>query len=284
MAAGTRKSGSGFASTTATAVEQLLASRISRDDLGARGALRVLDAQYRGEHCGIDPAVIDALITQAAAHIAPTALPADRTGHGLGDVLVGRGKDAFPIEVKAQTKKRSISDLTQADWIRDQCHTLRWLNANNTDARRLLGPDLGPEFGCPSSAFANLTFEDAWLLDVGGITDEPLAASQGLTTRAAIHEFLKLKWIVVLNESGVTLGRLCETAPVAHALAGGALQYQVTSKGKSRLSVPVWATGDGGHGRVDFTFHVYADLKQLGRHKFHGRSAAGLTHLTHSPR
>ena len=284
MAAGRRKTGSGFASTTATAVEQLLASRISRDDLGARGALRMLDAQHKSGRCGIDPAEIDSLITEAATHIAPTALPADRTGHGLGDVVVGRGKDALPIEVKAQTKKRSISDLTQADWIRDHCHTLRWLNANDPEVRRLLGPDLGPEFGRPSPTLAHLTFEDAWLLDVGGITDEALATAQGLTTRPAIQQFLERKWLVALNKSGISVGRLSEMAPVAHALEGGRLHYRISTTGRSRLSVPVWATGSGDRGEIDFTFHVYADLTKLGRHKLHGRSAASLTHLPNPPR
>ena len=222
---------------------------------------------------------------RVARDIAPEPINARRVGSGRADVVIFSDPERF-IEVKAQTKKKSLADITQADWIRDGCHGLRWLNANDSDMAVLLADDLGPLVGKPAQEFADWTLEEAWLADVALLSDEDLLREEELTERSAIRDHMARKTIVLLNQGGAWYGPMANLRPISHVLDGGLLHYRLKLTNKTRVSVPMWTRGAGVFGGIDFTYHLYESSQTppgqgpMGRHKFHASAfSEGLDHV-----
>ncbi len=276
-----RQDGSGRYHETATAIEQLLAQLISGRKSLAEHWLNQLTFQAVNDRCGMDPLVIWDLLSAAARQMYPDFVPAARLfeGEGPGDVEVDSRPPEW-IEVKAQTTKEEVAghvthrDLTQADWARDSCHVLRFLNESNEEFRAPLSTSIREAIGLPVPAVKSWSIEDLWLADLVGLTSAADLSRHAVRSGAQLREFILRKRVVLLNRSGLSHGFL-SSIPAVSRLEAGTLNFElVTTNRESLIAVRMSTVGPPAHSRVDFTYHVYppkygGGASFVGRHKLH---------------
>ena len=273
-----RKVGSGLATTTATAVEELLAAHLSNDDNAIEEQLDILRVERRFGRCGVEVGLINAwtgsLVGQlnAPVTVARRALPG---GPGDVEAVLVDGSSLW-FEVKAQVKKPTFEDLTQADWVRDGTDTLSWLSHHDECFSKFAGEEVGRLLRgrATISELDGWDLSHLWLADVALITSSQARADLGIDTPDDLHAFLASKYLFHMTMSGARLIRLDRLGPVGAVLNGAPASYSLKDNPVSLVSVPIEVEGGG----VVFTYHLYApemedELK--GRHKLHARATHG---------
>jgi hypothetical protein len=271
-----RQAGSGFATSTATAVEELLAASLRSDAAAADRWERVLRQQRQLGNCGMPPHKIRALVESASSALPFRAASARRAlpgGPGDVEAVLDDGSSIW-FEVKAQTKKAKFADLTQADWVRDATDALRWLAGSDQEIRRRLKSEvvklLTP---ADSGYFRGWSFSELWLADVALVTSRPDREAVGITKPELLGHFMSHKYFFHLTQEGARATLLSELPPVRDALAGSVVTYALKTNRASLVSIPVQVGGQGGG--AHFSYHVYPPAVPgvlMGRHKLHARS------------
>ncbi len=273
-----RQPGSGLANASAAAIEELLAAALRGDDAEVDVQRGLLRYEYSIDRCGMDPELIARLVTQAVDQLDldvtdAVAQPLD----GLGDVRASvRGGSFVWFEVKAQTKKDRFADLTQADWVRDETDLLRWVfHKDERFAERL------PQWVAsvlivadPPSYFRGWNRDSLWLADMALVPSRTARHRAGIESNAALHEFLKRKFVMHLTREGVRIVRLSLLGPVAGVLAGNPVTMQMNYANQSAASIAFASPGPVDRGRVQFSYHLGYPSGVFGRHKMHAVSLA----------
>jgi hypothetical protein len=284
MADRQRQAGSGLATDTATAIEAMLAACLRGDSDEVGRQERVLRLERQAGRCGIAPYRLRSLVEDVARNLDLDVASARRALPGNpGDVeaVLSDGSSVW-FEVKAQTKKASYSDLTQADWVRDATDTLRWLLIKDKDFARTLPRDVRQPLRIddPDSYFGEWSFRDMWLADVGLITNQRDRFNIGIAAPTDLLGFLHRKYFFHVTQQGARAILLSQLPPVSAALSGTSVEYSLKDNKTSLVSVPVRVgTELGAH----FSYHLYVPEvrgRVKGRHKLHARSLDGATFIS----
>jgi len=281
-----RKVGSGHANEQAKLIEKMLAFHIEGKSTEAGRLATHLQREVDEGRCGMDAEQVDQLLLKAARLMYPEPTAARRLeeGEGPGDVLVRAEPDEW-IEVKAQTKKgwpsgeATASQLTEADWVREGCHALRYLRANDASFESCLDDQAKAMIGSASSTMRDWSFTECWLADIAALRSMRSLKDAGITTPDQLREWISRKQFFLLDRSGALFGPLSKIPAVAYALGGGTVNYRLKDNKGSLAAVQVFWQGTGNPGKVDFTYHVYS---RHGRHKLH-KSALPLAELSSVP-
>lgn len=274
----TRQKGSGFASVTAAAIEELLAAALRDDGDEVAVQRRLLEYECEKGNCGMSPDLIVSLLTAAVEQIAldvagAIAQPLD----GLGDVRASlqAGGSAW-FEVKAQTKKDRFADLTQADWVRDETDLLRWLVHQDPQFAAQL-PDwvrAALAIDDPLNYFAGWDRDSLWIADMALLTNRDVRERARISTSADLPSFLERKFIVHLTREGVRILRLALLPPISAALSGRPVDMSINYANQTAASIAFACPGPLQRGAVHFTYHLGYPTGVLGRHKLHAISLA----------
>ena len=273
----TRQAGSGLANTTADAVEFALAAILVGDELTIQDQQRRLEHEYAIGRCDIAPATLVEWIREAVSALPFEAHEAvHQPGDRLGDVgLVDRSGEPWWIEVKAQTKKASFSEITQSDWIRDVSDAGSWLTVMDPAFGGLLPEDLMDDL-CPTwlpdDYFDGWDFASLVIADIALLPDRDRRHRAGVQSPADLRAFLDHKYLMHLTQEGLRLCRFDRLVPVAAWLAGDSLNFALKDTNRGNVvSVPVSCPGPVVRGSIHFTYH-YGYTGAVGRHKLHAVS------------
>ena len=269
-----RAVGSGFANDAARAIENLLAACL----VGKASLAGIWEGMLQDEcnrnRCGIPASVVRRRIERLVDKLQLDVVEAEalETGHA-GDVRArtSTGRELW-FEVKAQTKKAVFDEIVQADWVRDETETLRWLTHNEPAfSNELPSWALGRlKIPNPGARFQGWSFGSLWLCDVALLTTPLARRSAGVPDPTALRDFTGRKWFVHLTQAGLRAVRLSEIVAVHDTLLDNkAVGYAVRTRGKTAASVQVSLRGS--LGEALFTYHVAYPSGVLGRHKAHAR-------------
>jgi hypothetical protein len=277
-----RRAGSGLVNETAAIIERMIAAAFRGDISTVRDEERFLRSHRLDGNCGMAPHVIGRLVVRMVETLGFDVADAQaRPPSLLGDVeLTLQDSSLVWLEVKAQTKKARFSEITQADWVRDETDTLRWLAAHNADfARRLpswLEAILRPLPGGWPEAWG---LEDLWLSDIALLVSGTARSRAGVSTRQQLDRFLERKLVVHLTQEGLRACRLADLAPVAAVNDGSGVEVLLKDNAATAVAAALKAPGPVGHGATHFTYHVGYSPNVIGRHKMHALAFAGVPFL-----
>ena len=269
-----RREGSGLATARADALARLVASILARDTMAEQQAMAELDVEFRAgtSPCGgIDLRNrVSPLLSKRFGQVhSAMALPKG----GAGDVEVDLSSGSTErIEIKAQLDKLRVSQLTEADWVRNECDGLRWLMQNDAAFRRRLGALNQAALTCDPSDLQGWHFSDLWLSDVVGLTSSSLRLKYGLHQPSGLSAALDGKHLLHLCRQRDSLRRLIDIRSLRAASTGRArIDYELKSNKANECAVQVFVNGEG----PVFTYHVYrydyvSGQGFCGRHKLHG--------------
>lgn len=271
-----RQEGSGFANASAAAIEEIVAATLRGDEHEVELQQARLEFECEIGRCGMSPTTIVLLIRRALTRLGldvadAFAQPLD----GLGDVRASlRGGGAVWFEVKAQTKKERFSDLTQADWVRDQTDLLRWVfHHDRIFANRLPGW-VGAllEVQSPSKYFAGWNRDSLWLADMALLVTRDVRQRAGVRLPTDLPSFLTRKFVLHLTREGIRIVRLDRLVPVAAALNRRTVAAATNYNNQTAASVAFACPGPLTRGAVHFTYHLGYPTGVIGRHKMHAIS------------
>ena len=267
-----RKTGSGLHHGTSTTIERLIAETFVAT--GRMESIRqALAKEVARGRCGVSVDAIDSWIKQIVDHLGlPVRKSETPSPDHLGDVRLTLSDESLVwIEVKAQTTKQ-FSDLVQADWVRDETDTLRWLVKYDEQFHELTSDAVIEQLGILQPAaeyFGSWGFADLWLADLG------LLHSRSRRITAEVHEphdlpnFLARKFLLHVSNEGARLVRLDQLHCVQDVIAG-AEPFRVLAPGSSS-DTKLWLSTEGPpqRGSIDFIYYTGYRSGVLGRHKLH---------------
>ncbi len=269
----TRKPGSGLHRPTSDAIEQMVgqaflgaaALKKWRQRLETRGL--VLN--------GVSFDDVESWLLTITDHIGLQVVKAESPAPDqLGDVrLILRTGEMIWIEVKAQTTKR-FSELIQADWVRDETDTLRWLLHYDKTFRELSPPWVQDELGVSEVAkrWKGWDLSSLWLSDVGLISTAPMRAVARVLIPEQLGGFLARKYIIHLTGEGARVARLDSLRCAQDVLEGRRCHYIVFAGRQSSSIVHVSTSGVPAIGATDFVYYTGYNSGVLGRHKLTNRA------------
>jgi hypothetical protein len=176
------------------------------------------------------------------------------------------------IEIKAQLNKRRVSQLTESDWVRDECDGLRWLLRNEPSFRRRLSARNQDALSSDPDDLQGWNFQHLWLSDVASLTSRPFRSRYSVSTPASLAAFFGRKHLLHLCGERDSIRRMTDIAPLREALGGAKrVSFEIKDNKESECAVRVFVDGK----RPVFTYHVYRyDYVPghgfCGRHKLHG--------------
>ena len=259
-----RKAGSGLANTTTAAIEHLLADVLEQHP-GEKWRL-VLQEELRADRCGVDPEILymnfRSLRDQHFADIVDaTSQPPD---HG-GDIHFIRTDGTFGwIEIKAQTKKASHRDITQADFVRDGTSFLNRIYFTSEVVRQSLPDSLVTDLKLVDEPqVSNWTLSDLFLADLALVSDSSHRQLVGLEAVEDLHSFLEQKYFLQITQQGMRLVPFTRIPIVSALMAGHQIEPVFKTSNKNALSIQIVFDS-----QTVFTYHLgYANAP--GRHKLH---------------
>lgn len=268
-----RNVGSGLATVTALAIEELFAALLVGDRDRVAVQQQVLNGEWLGQRCGIAPAQLQTWLTSIVNQAGfPIVQAVASPTSQLGDVeaTLSDGTHRW-FEVKAQTKKQRFSDLTQADWIRDITDALRFLYDRDPTFAARIPAWAQPTLMVPNSNvyFDGWHFEALWLADFALITSAMLRQQAGVNRPDALGVFLDRKYLLHITQEGARLIQLSAVPSVSSVLHGGVTTRHLRHNRETATAVVVAAAGVHPLGRAHFTYHVLYRSGVLGRHKLH---------------
>lgn len=267
-----RAEGSGFANRTTDLIEKLIAAILNGEAAIEADLLMDIDLEYRVNRCGMKASDIQLLIHDALGELRlkrgkARSNPPER----LGDVKLSHKDETFSwIELKAQTKKDSFKDITQADWVRDGTDFLRCLYNESDTLAKVIPSDLGEslQIKTPYSSQGILTPAQLWVCDLMLITDSHLKSNAGISGSSDIVEFARSKYVFHICRQGARIFRFDQIVTIASALSGADLDVEINLANRNCASIKVSCPKRSGRGSVDFTYHLgYQNAP--GRHKLH---------------
>ncbi len=272
-----RREGSGRYGETTRIIENLLAKHISGERKAAGQLRGELQRKFDNLRCGMPASQINELLAQAATLMYPSKPVARRLneGEGPGDLKVISDPVEW-VEVKAQTQKAGLADLTQADWARDGCHGLRFLLANDPEFAEKMTSETRQWIDAPCGVAAGWTFSECCLADIAGLTTDSSLRQQNIENASDLRQFAARKQILILNQEGVFFGPLTVIDCVQAVCSGEELEYAFRNNRRSLAAVTVSGPpADETSSPVQFTYHVYPTRPgygTCGRHKLHARA------------
>lgn len=269
-----RAAGSGLHNDAALAVEELWAAHLEGSSRSqALSALR--RARSRG-YCGVAPARIDGWLASLAGKLGWTVASAHRIApFDHADVEARLSTSEFRwFELKSQLTKR-YSEITQADYIRDETDFLARLSAEDSAYAAHIGGQFAAWLQQPVhlSYFRGWTrLEDLFLADMAGLRTRGKRLSLGVTNRAGLNRYVDAKYLLQVTQDGARVCELRELAPVKFIRAGGKLHWQLRDNSKGR---GLWIL-DPATGKPWFSYNLYRPSRPFGRHKLHAHALAGV--------
>lgn len=269
-----RNQGSGFASATASAIESLTANVFAGSSTDAD--LRRIDTERGRGRCGVSPHDAERWITAIAEYLSlPVIAAVTPSPDGLGDVRLTLSDGSFVwIEVKAQTTK-GFRELIQADWVRDETDTLRYLRAHEPAFSSLLSPWILDvlDVANPARQFGSMSLSDLWVADVGLMTDRGRRLDAGVKEPEHLRRFMECKYLLHVSNEGARIARLDRLRPVKHVLSGGSVELDIKRPSACEARVWVSAGSPPTRGNIDFIYYVgYRNSDVVGRHKLHDQA------------
>jgi hypothetical protein len=280
----TRQPGSGFATSSASGVEELFAALMVGDRVRERRAIGLLQREWSIGWCGIHPRTISAWLTTLAGGLGVNASSAVcQPSSGLGDIELtdAQGQRTW-IEVKAQTKKARFAEIVQADWVRDDTDALRWLFHHDSAFAQRIPTWAAALLHSRTSAryFHGWNFDDLWIADLGLIFNRRLRLAAGVQTPADLTSFLDRKYVLHVCGQGARLVKLSDLVPISAWRAGASVVRSYRSNKETAIAVLTSSGSPPGRGTTHFTYHVaYRKGGVLGRHKLHEAAFHGVPAL-----
>jgi hypothetical protein len=267
--------GAGFAAGRANAIAELSAGILSGRQAQVDAAVRTLDAEQRAGNSPCGGRKLHDRVKPLLLRSFPSARGAEPLPMGAaGDLkVVARDGVEHHVEIKAQLEKPTATDLTQADWVRNQTDALRFLCARDDEFRSSLSVENRVELQSDPDEFDGWSFGVLWLSDVAGLTCGGARLRYGVRKPADIEGFLQRKHLLHMCAASDRLVRLDGLPTIQRALANpGSVRHELKFNSTSECAVPVSV----GLGPVVFTYHIYphgyvAGQPFVGRHKLHGR-------------
>lgn len=269
MAKADGASGSGFAGPRADAIALLAAGLLTGNTRSIRDASRALDREHGLGNSPLSAAVIHGRL----AHLLLPAFRNVRSARplpsgGAGDLEIITPTEHIYVEVKAQLEKQVLTDITQADWVRNETDALRYLFVADNNFRRAISPQNQALLDSDPDDLRGWDFASLWLADVALITNASLRGTLQIRTPTDLAAFMARKYLLHMSAHDDQLVRLSELPPVAHAIQSrAAVTYTLNTRNRSEVAIPVTVAGS----RTVFTYHVYAPTsgQAKGRHKVH---------------
>lgn len=272
-----RKAGSGLHHGVATTVERLIAE--SFVDTGQMSSIRqALSREVSTGRCGVGVDAVTSWIETIVDHLGlPVQESRTPSPDHLGDVrlTLTDGSHVW-IEVKAQTTKK-FSELVQADWVRDETDTIRWLVHNDRQFQELSSDWVIDELDLPRPAheyFDNWGFKDLWLADVGLLHSRSRRHSAGVIQPTDLPGFLSRKYLIHVSKEGARTIRLDRLQCVQDVLAGHEPRVLLTPGNASDTKLWISTEGEPRRGSMDFIYYTGYRSGVLGRHKLHHHAVA----------
>lgn len=274
MTRASRREGSGHATVRANAIAKLCAALLRRDVSAASEAMGVLDDEHAR---GMSPCSasrirdrIDPLLRKQFGSVrSARALAKGEAGDVeviLADGMIER------IEIKAQLEKLRVSQLTEADWVRNETDTLRYLVLHDPKVGAALSPRNRSALAADPSDYLGWSLRELWLADVAGLDSIPSKLRYGVRSGGQLAEFMSRKHLLHMCDQRDSIRRLAEIGPIRSALAGKAVvQHELKMNKGSECALQIYVAAAG----PVFTYHIYKYDYVLGqgfcgRHKLHG--------------
>lgn len=276
MPRGDGRHGAGFTTTRANASAALAAAVLRRDVPAAAIATGIIDSEFRAGNSPCSGKTMQVRLSSLLGGAFPGLKDAQPLPSGnAGDVVIrmhdGR---SHRLEIKAQLDKDSISQLTQADWVRNQTDALRWLRMNDTEFVRELSASNRGELDADPSDLRGWSFGELWLADLAGLTDTGSRLAHSIRSPRDLAGFLERKHLLHMCKGGDRLFSLASLPIVAEALRSpSAVDHRLKKNSASECAVQIRVGGS----EVVFTYHIYppfyvAGQPFVGRHKLHARA------------
>ncbi len=265
-----RKAGSGLHHGTSTTIERLIA-----ETFAATGQLqhirRALATEVARGRCGVGVDAVSSWIEEIVDHIdLPVRKSETPSPDHLGDIRLTLSDQSHVwIEVKAQTTKR-FSDLTQADWVRDETDTLRWLVKYDHRFRELSSDWVTEQLGILQPAdeyFEGWGFADLWLADLGLLHSRSRRMAAGIRDPADLPDFLSRKFLLHVSNEGARLIRLDRLQCAQDVIAGGEPFCSLNPGSTSDTKLWLSTEGPPRRGSMDFIYYTGYQSGVIGRHK-----------------
>ena len=265
--------GSGQSRRATNAVEQLVAAQLRGDNRTVLLQRKILAMEHNLGTSYMSSPQLEGIAVKIANHLKwdvkdAQANPADC----LGDIKVWlRGGQMRWIEVKAQTKKKSFADITQADYIRDSTDFLQALYASNEEFAKAVPRELARqmEFSKPNSKLLKWELEDQWIADLALLVSGEKKAAAGVFSPADLRVFIQNKYLLQICMAGARFVRLDKLPPVDAILRGAKLMSHIKTTNRANVvSVQLSAGSEPTTGTTQFTYHL-GYTGALGRHKLH---------------
>jgi len=272
----TRRPGSGLANVTTRAIEEMWAASLLLDQDEFNRARRELETQRERGRCGVDVQKLVVCIGRAVRSLGLNVLSAiPHFLDGLGDVRCQlRSGEYMWFEIKAQTTKPRFSDITQADWVRDDTDFVKHLAASHKTIHTTLPPWAAEQLHVanPTQYFGSWTSSQLWAADMCLLSSRTKREVAGVQTASDLMSFARRKILVQIAQPGIRLIRFYEIAPIAAALSGAPVDMKMTKANHSAISIAIASPGRIGRGATNFTYHIAYPSMVLGRHKMHAVS------------
>ena len=265
----TRKPGSGLANRNTKLIEELFAAILEDDRSGVKFKRREIDREYEKDQSGLSGKAVAHALSSIANDLGMTfdevtAHPEDNGGD------VKAASSGFPtwFELKAQTKKASFADLTQADYVRDGTDFLRKYLLGNAKALKYISAQTASEIGLGSGIDVDdrWSIQDLHVADLCLLTSKNSRVKVGVNKPSDLSDFAARKFILQLTQQGARLIKLSEMGPISDILEQKFPSILLKTSNRNELSIQMeYESG------VDFTYHIgYKNAP--GRHKLHARA------------
>lgn len=264
-----RKPGSGLANRNTKLIEELFAAILKDDRSGIKFMRREIDREFEIDRSGLTGESVTSALSSIAHDLGMSfdqvlPHPADQGG----DVKGASNGISTWFEVKAQTKKASFSDITQADYVRDGTDFLRRYLLSNSAALQHITAKTASELGLG----LGVDMDDRWSMNDLHAADLCLLTSResrlrvGVKKPSDLAEFASRKYLLHLTKEGARLIKLSHLAPIRDILDDRFPSMRLKTSNRNELSIQAECSGG-----VDFTYHIgYANAP--GRHKLHARA------------
>jgi hypothetical protein len=176
------------------------------------------------------------------------------------------------IEIKAQLEKLRVSQLTEADWVRNETDMLRYLVVHDPEFRAQLSARNQAALAADPSDYFGWSPRELWLADVAGLDSIPSKERYGVRSGGHLAEFMSRKHLLHMCKQRDSIRRLADIGPIRSALAGKAMvRHELKMNKGSECALQIYVAAAG----PVFTYHIYRHdyvpgQGFFGRHKLHG--------------
>ena len=277
--------GSGRSRNATDAVELLVAAVLRQDAAETQRIVVSLDAAKRRGASGMSGASVLRLLNQVNGRLALSVRDAKANpSEHLGDVKVSlTDGGTIWIEVKGQTKKDRLSQVTEADYVRDGTDFLRAYAKSDASFNSRIKPKLRNqlELDKPLTFTNSWSLADLWFADLALLETEAKKSRAGVKTPNDLAKFMNTKYLLHVSREGARYLRISELRPVLAYQAGGKFVTELATNRASTALVRVAVGGTPGRSTTDFTYHVgYKNVDAAGRHKLHNYAIQQSSMLT----